>query len=144
MLILIILATIIATMHMKILTYLFSVTFREFYAEPLFAKYLANRFQKPLSVNSEKILGWFLPYLTSLLFVIGFNLLLTYNFIALSCYSGLIFGGLVGCIEIVWWHLMYRITYAIDLDFKRYWGRLLLMYVAFGITVAFVYGLFLD
>lgn len=139
----IILATTIATTHMTILSYLFSGAFREFYSEPLFVKYITKLFGKYLSVNSEKIIGWFIPYVSGLFFVIGFDILFAYNFIDLSWWSGFIFGLLAGGIGLGWWHLMFRISYSIDIDFKRYCIQLLLIYIAFGFTVVWVYRLLL-
>lgn len=138
------LVVITATTHLTILSYLFSSSFRALHKEPLFLKYILQRFDKTLPANTEEILGWLIPYITGFIFVLCFHLLLQNGIMNLSWEMGLLFGSIVGMLVVAWWHLMFKLSYSIDIDFKRYYKQLFLGYIVFGITVVGVYRFIIE
>lgn len=135
------LATIVATTLMTILSYLFSATFRELYKEPLLLKYLMQRFGSPLSANTEEVLGWVVHYLVGLLFVVCYQVLLYYKILDLSWISGLLFGAGAGLVGIGWWHMMFKLSDFPPIDFKGYYWQLFVVHIVFGLATVAVYKL---
>jgi len=135
----ILLATITATLHMTIMSYVFSATYRELYKEPLLLKYLIQRFGSPLSANAEEVWGWIIHFAVGLLFVLCYQVLLHFEVLDISWTSGLIFGAVAGIVGIGWWHLMFKLSNFPPIDFKGYYKQLFVVHIIFGLTMVAVY-----
>lgn len=135
----ILLATVTATTHMTIMSYLFSVSFRELYKKPLLLRFFMQKFGTPLSTNTEEKLGWLMHYMVGLLFVICYQILVSQKLLEVTWRSGILFGFVAGLIGIEWWRMMFKFFNILSIDFKKYYRKLLVMHLIFGLTIVAIY-----
>lgn len=140
----VLLATVFATSAMTSFSYLLSESFRKLYKEPVLLQYLMTVFKLELSITGKKIASWLLHYFIGLLFVVLYQAPLWLDILSYrpTINTGLLFGGIIGCVGILGWEIMFRIA-AANPPVKKsgYYIQLFVAHVIFGITTVGVFYL---
>lgn len=140
----ILLATWVATSLMTAFSYMVSAAFKELYKEPVLLQYLMTRFNIKLSNAVKAVAGWIIHYMIGLIFVIAYYVLWRLGVYELTWISGLLYGCMIGIIGIGGWVIMFILSnYMPTIDFKGYYLQLFFAHIIFALSTWAIFKLLL-
>lgn len=140
----IIVISIIATSLMTAFSYLTATLFREPWKEPLLLGFLiANR--NAAIEESHRVAGWVLHYVIGIAFVVLFKIGIWRDWYDMSWTVAVVYGVVIGCIGILSWKLMFRLSRQNPpMHFTGYYTQLFLAHLVFAFTVVGCYRMIGD
>jgi hypothetical protein len=138
----VILSGIAGTSLMTLFSYLVSETNKENFREPeLLGKLLHRALQTETKENSH-FAGWNLHYLVGVMFAFAYSRIWEKTTIKPSVKSGSILGLVSGILGMTIWKICFTIhPNPPKINFKKYYGHLLITHVIFGVFTAIAYKL---
>lgn len=132
-------SAIIATSAMTVFSYIYSSIVNRQFSEPeLLNMLLTSWSSEPQVFSKTSLLCWLIHYFVGLFFMVIFYFIWNQLKFEVSWTAGLLFDFLAGIIGVIGWHLTFWIhPNPPTLDFKHYYGHLILAHIIFGISGSF-------
>lgn len=134
-LIIILVASLIATSLMTAFSYILSHQFNTLFKEPVLLGYILKNIRLDFGTTALIKFGWILHYIIGLTFVIIYHFLWDYDYVAYSYSAAFLLGLGSGIVGIAGWYIIFQITsHKPKIPFKAYYLQLLIAHIIFGIT----------
>ncbi len=138
----VILGGITGTTFMTLFSYLLSETNNEQFKEPQLLATLLDRLPPQTNKQISRAAGWGIHYSVGFAFAALYAKKWRSEKGAATIKSGLILGGLSGLLAIAGWHSVFKLHPAPPkINFKKYYGHLLLAHIVFGAFASIGYNM---
>lgn len=140
MIVLILLTAAFAATSLKtIFSYITSLVFRQAYEEPYLLAALVSQFNVS-DTTTNRTIGRGIQYTTGIVFVLGFQTLLTLGWLTLSYHCILLYGAILGILSILGWLFMYmQAGSKPQMNYIGYYTQLFMANIVFAFVMAGCY-----
>lgn len=126
-------AAVTGTTFMTLFSYLVSETNEEKFKEPQLLATLLYRLAPQIDKQMSQVAGWGMHYSVGFIFAVLYAKKWRKEKSKATIKSGLILGGLSGLFSIVVWQSVFKLHPAPPkINYKKYYGHLLLAHIVFG------------